>query len=166
MSHQQELERWEVRGKDLLHQTEAKASPYNRLWKRCRPFKKKWLRQKQTKNASRLIWWHRGQPKKNCAFRMRNCAGICKTRQTDVRKEVKNLWRHLGSFQCRSCKKSWGLRRGEMQTVHEHSGGNNDGLVHQPPWWSGNVVPTTHQAIQSAVHRSTWNAVNFKFYFS
>ena len=107
LSHQQEPERWEVRGKVLLHQTEAKASPCNRFWKWCGPFKRKWMRREQTKNTSRLIWLRHKQRTKNCAFRMKNCAGICKTRQAHVRKEIENLRRHPGSFRCRSRKKSW-----------------------------------------------------------
>ena len=40
----------------MLHQTVAKASPSNKLWTRCRPSRKKWLRQERIKNVSRLIW--------------------------------------------------------------------------------------------------------------
>ena len=36
-----------------------------------------------------------------------------------------------------------GLWRGAMQAIHEHTGGNDDGLVHQPPWWPCDVVRAT-----------------------
>ena len=39
-----------------------------------------------------------------------------------------------------------------MEVVHEHPGENSDGLVHQPPWWPCDVVPTAYKAIQGTVH--------------
>ena len=67
----------------MLHQTGVKASPCNRLWRRCELFKKRWSRREPTKNASRLTLSRREQRAKNCVVRMRNCAVICKIAQRE-----------------------------------------------------------------------------------